>query len=174
MCRIGAEAGTRTPTGLRPHDPESCASANSATSATIFFLKRPARKVNVKVGKKEGGAQGVANGWRQAGAQQPAGVFRHRQPFSSLSEMERQFSEDGWVAGRQDPLTTPCDPAREGNPDEGGTWFAFGRGVPPTGAKRRWGMAVLMPHDLLRAEYRISVEAPPWNFPPTKDAFPSR
>src|SRR5437762_10681452 len=30
---FGAEAGTRTPTPLRAHDPESCASANSATSA---------------------------------------------------------------------------------------------------------------------------------------------
>jgi integrase len=29
----GAEGGTRTPTPLRAHDPESCASANSATSA---------------------------------------------------------------------------------------------------------------------------------------------
>src|SRR2546426_6888500 len=34
-CRLrsGAEGGTRTPTPLRAHDPESCASANSATSA---------------------------------------------------------------------------------------------------------------------------------------------
>ena len=32
ICR-GAEGGTRTPTPLRAHDPESCASANSATSA---------------------------------------------------------------------------------------------------------------------------------------------
>src|SRR5207253_6445661 len=30
---VGAEGGTRTPTPLRAHDPESCASANSATSA---------------------------------------------------------------------------------------------------------------------------------------------
>jgi integrase len=30
---LGAEGGTRTPTPLRAHDPESCASANSATSA---------------------------------------------------------------------------------------------------------------------------------------------
>ena len=30
---IGAEEGTRTPTPLRVHGPEPCASANSATSA---------------------------------------------------------------------------------------------------------------------------------------------
>src|SRR5262249_19033857 len=30
---VGAEGGTRAPTPLRAHDPESCASANSATSA---------------------------------------------------------------------------------------------------------------------------------------------
>ena len=34
-CRNGAEAGTRTPTSLRPLDPESSASANSATSARV-------------------------------------------------------------------------------------------------------------------------------------------
>jgi hypothetical protein len=42
MCRtlifsdseiVGAEEGTRTPTPLRVHGPEPCASANSATSA---------------------------------------------------------------------------------------------------------------------------------------------
>jgi hypothetical protein len=31
---IGAEEGTRTPTPLRVHGPEPCASANSATSAS--------------------------------------------------------------------------------------------------------------------------------------------
>src|SRR5689334_21092451 len=31
--RLGAEEGTRTPTSLRIHGPEPCASANSATSA---------------------------------------------------------------------------------------------------------------------------------------------
>src|SRR5260370_31911473 len=31
--RVGAEEGTRTPTPLRVHGPEPCASANSATSA---------------------------------------------------------------------------------------------------------------------------------------------
>ena len=29
----GAEGGTRTPTRIPPHDPESCASTSSATSA---------------------------------------------------------------------------------------------------------------------------------------------
>ena len=33
----GAEGGTRTPTPLRAHDPESCASANSATSARAGY-----------------------------------------------------------------------------------------------------------------------------------------
>ena len=33
VSRIGAEEGTRTPTPLRVHGPEPCASANSATSA---------------------------------------------------------------------------------------------------------------------------------------------
>src|SRR5689334_9180058 len=32
---IGAEEGTRTPTPLRVHGPEPCASANSATSAKV-------------------------------------------------------------------------------------------------------------------------------------------
>jgi hypothetical protein len=32
---LGAEEGTRTPTPLRVHGPEPCASANSATSARI-------------------------------------------------------------------------------------------------------------------------------------------
>lgn len=32
---FGAEGGTRTPTPLRVHGPEPCASANSATSATV-------------------------------------------------------------------------------------------------------------------------------------------
>src|SRR5437660_5730473 len=31
--KLGAEEGTRTPTPLRVHGPEPCASANSATSA---------------------------------------------------------------------------------------------------------------------------------------------
>src|SRR5205085_11946201 len=33
ITRDGAEEGTRTPTPLRAHGPEPCASANSATSA---------------------------------------------------------------------------------------------------------------------------------------------
>src|SRR5437016_9298804 len=32
----GAEEGTRTPTPLRVHGPEPCASANSATTAALF------------------------------------------------------------------------------------------------------------------------------------------
>src|SRR5271155_2636578 len=32
---VGAEEGTRTPTPLRVHGPEPCASANSATSARV-------------------------------------------------------------------------------------------------------------------------------------------
>src|SRR5215472_18158501 len=35
----GAEEGTRTPTPLRVHGPEPCASANSATSASDFRSK---------------------------------------------------------------------------------------------------------------------------------------
>jgi len=67
----------------------------------------------------------------------------------------------GWRGQRvapawRHPLATTCEPARGGNPEEGGTWFAFGQGVPPAGAKRRWGMAVLMPHDPVGAEYRTS------------------
>ena len=37
ILRVGAEEGTRTPTGVTLLDPESSASTNSATSA--FFLK---------------------------------------------------------------------------------------------------------------------------------------
>src|SRR6478736_2629393 len=35
---FGAEEGTRTPTPLRVHGPEPCASANSATSATVVHV----------------------------------------------------------------------------------------------------------------------------------------
>src|SRR5882724_10231330 len=35
LLDIGAEEGTRTPTPLRVHGPEPCASANSATSALV-------------------------------------------------------------------------------------------------------------------------------------------
>ncbi len=34
-----AEGGTRTPTGLLPHAPETCASTNSTTSALKIFQK---------------------------------------------------------------------------------------------------------------------------------------
>src|SRR5579862_6999113 len=40
---IGAEEGTRTPTPLRVHGPEPCASANSATSARDSSLAHSAR-----------------------------------------------------------------------------------------------------------------------------------
>src|SRR5437899_6980295 len=36
----GAEEGTRTPTPLRAHGPEPCASANSATSAKVTGMRR--------------------------------------------------------------------------------------------------------------------------------------
>jgi hypothetical protein len=36
---IGAEGGTRTPTPLRVHGPEPCASANSATTARCHSLR---------------------------------------------------------------------------------------------------------------------------------------
>jgi hypothetical protein len=39
----GAEEGTRTPTPLRVHGPEPCASANSATSASECLAGRPRR-----------------------------------------------------------------------------------------------------------------------------------
>jgi hypothetical protein len=39
--QIGAEEGTRTPTPLRVHGPEPCASANSATSASDHNAGRP-------------------------------------------------------------------------------------------------------------------------------------
>jgi hypothetical protein len=46
---LGAEGGTRTPTPLRAHDPESCASANSATSARgkVFILRTAILKSRV-------------------------------------------------------------------------------------------------------------------------------
>jgi hypothetical protein len=36
---LGAEGGTRTPTPLRVHGPEPCASANSATTALSNILQ---------------------------------------------------------------------------------------------------------------------------------------
>src|SRR5947209_19171121 len=41
--KTGAEEGTRTPTPLRVHGPEPCASANSATSASECLALRPSR-----------------------------------------------------------------------------------------------------------------------------------
>jgi hypothetical protein len=40
--QAGAEEGTRTPTPLRVHGPEPCASANSATSALMGARQTPA------------------------------------------------------------------------------------------------------------------------------------
>src|ERR1700678_3487961 len=37
--KLGAEEGTRTPTPLRVHGPEPCASANSATTARCHLLR---------------------------------------------------------------------------------------------------------------------------------------
>ena len=46
---FGAEEGTRTPTPLRAHGPEPCASANSATSAKVTRMRAivapPSRRV---------------------------------------------------------------------------------------------------------------------------------
>src|SRR5262245_48542406 len=41
---LGAEEGTRTPTPLRVHGPEPCASANSATSADRRLCCGPERR----------------------------------------------------------------------------------------------------------------------------------
>ena len=48
---LGAEEGTRTPTPLRVHGPEPCASANSATSASDFYAGR--------LGRLEGRCYGI-------------------------------------------------------------------------------------------------------------------
>jgi len=42
-CSTGAEGGTRTPTPLRVHGPEPCASANSATTARCHSPHRKGR-----------------------------------------------------------------------------------------------------------------------------------
>jgi hypothetical protein len=34
---VGAKGGNRTPTGVIPQDPESCASTNSATFAKMLY-----------------------------------------------------------------------------------------------------------------------------------------
>src|SRR5260370_19548841 len=49
--KIGAEEGTRTPTPLRVHGPEPCASANSATSASDNYAGR--------LGRLEGRCYGI-------------------------------------------------------------------------------------------------------------------
>jgi hypothetical protein len=46
--RVGAEGGTRTPTGEPPLRPERSASTSSATSAAAFLLDPSPRKVNGK------------------------------------------------------------------------------------------------------------------------------
>ena len=48
---LGAEEGTRTPTPLRVHGPEPCASANSATSASDCYAGR--------LGRLEGRCYGI-------------------------------------------------------------------------------------------------------------------
>src|SRR5205814_3827336 len=48
--KTGAEEGTRTPTPLRVHGPEPCASANSATSALMMRqtnLRRLRREIHI-------------------------------------------------------------------------------------------------------------------------------
>ena len=51
----GAEEGTRTPTPLRVHGPEPCASANSATSATDA--------ANPKIASQERTESNILQGW---------------------------------------------------------------------------------------------------------------
>src|SRR6478735_9717956 len=45
----GAEEGTRTPTPLRVHGPEPCASANSATSALCCARPNPALRREILI-----------------------------------------------------------------------------------------------------------------------------
>lgn len=51
--KTGAEGGTRTPTGFHPQEPESCASANSATSATCPREAFPVPGMAIKTLKNE-------------------------------------------------------------------------------------------------------------------------
>ena len=66
---VGAEGGTRTPTPLRAHDPESCASANSATSA---------RRASFIIPSRDG--QSSRGRWRPDDFHQPPGAARVRDP----------------------------------------------------------------------------------------------
>src|SRR3954463_6938919 len=46
---LGAEEGTRTPTSLRIHGPEPCASANSATSAHATACRRRGQTLFISI-----------------------------------------------------------------------------------------------------------------------------
>ncbi len=57
--------------------------------------------------------------------------------------------------------------------EPGGTWLACGQGVPPAGAKRRRGMAVLLPVKTARRGSEGFRLTAPWNVPPGKTYSPS-
>src|SRR6266403_1720984 len=69
IASLGAEGGTRTPTPLRAHDPESCASANSATSARRASFIIPSRDGQSSRGRR-----------RPDDFHQPPGAARVRDP----------------------------------------------------------------------------------------------
>ena len=68
--------------------------------------------------------------------------------FAAVTRLEQKMADEP-------ARGTTREPARGGGPEEGGNWLASGQGVPPAGAKRRWGMAALMPHDPFGAECRV-------------------
>src|ERR1039457_2021637 len=73
--RFGAEEGTRTPTPLRVHGPEPCASANSATSAretTQAGCAEPAAILSLA--NAESGVKFCS--WTRAGVSRPGHGFR--------------------------------------------------------------------------------------------------
>jgi hypothetical protein len=79
---IGAEEGTRTPTPLRVHGPEPCASANSATSARVTADSRMRDSASVQRGA---GRQQSLVSQRGLGMSNCAGIgATRRKPVSCL------------------------------------------------------------------------------------------
>src|SRR6266404_648604 len=71
---LGAEEGTRTPTPLRVHGPEPCASANSATSASDHVAGRPTGRLD--------GRDYAIYSTGQAKGVKPWAIDIRRMPFS--------------------------------------------------------------------------------------------
>jgi hypothetical protein len=100
LKNLGAEEGTRTPTPLRVHGPEPCASANSATSAWRSCRTAP-RRLHRELFYRR--AWQVAN----PGAGRSCSLPLHNVSGDSSATLDRR-TEVEW-RGRKTPLFTARD-----------------------------------------------------------------